>query len=1021
MLCYILYFYSMDFMKCLFWLLVTVLLFGLGASSWAGTLTDVSVVADDYTAGAVTNYILTYTTETDIQWVYLEVNEMIFNWNTANWNNFGLTDVTVSVTASDIEQTVDEFWNWDGPYIRLWETVTGWSVVVVTFSGVVNPSIPWVYALNFSTANNWAVTIDEPLTPPQVTITGMPDWVLPYSGDSVTPVGFVRIVDDIFSPQWMVYMRQYPIGSDEYNPFGHAAYDYASMQGYVPLSGEAIPSTALKDLLVTSNGTTTRVADGTMYDYGNWSNWVSDPLDAGGWLYHLMSVQWSDSQAWNYLITAMSDSAKIRTIYTSYYIPPDTSLTGHISRCDTNSGSINIPYQECVWLAYLYEETNGDYWNNNSGWFENFDVTTWEASDCSTNGEEYIGDVCSGTWMFNGDGFDRAVALTGDGPIKNVYALNLTENDLEGSIASWFVYFSQLYYVSLYDNYDLTGVSFSWNPLLEFIHIWDNNDDDPRVVDFSSNPLLRFLYADDLSIETIDLSANTALVHVDLDGNKLTEFNTTGLVNLQYLDLGDENSLTSFVSYAPNLLSLDIAENNLETIDVSNSPLLENLELGDNNIQSIDLNNNTALIYLDIDWNQLSHIDLSVNTSLVDINLYYNVLQTIDFPDPSLYEITSPYIDVDINAICNPTAAMITILDLYADNWADDQFFCPVNNLAVSVEWSEAEITRNTPYEQYGSTWYSEYIIWYEISWIGWSIGRDGILVEEPIWENENHDWSFTITGINSNDHYTFTVCAVHASEWPNMTVCSDVLYNEGDEEEVPVVSWIWWGNSPLVDFCPDGDFSWSYYDDMCGDIQTNESLDVQSSDDVDTEEFVGQSDSPTAWSTEPVSCSQAYESAYAFAYQYNITTMPSCLEADMDGYLSRIEAAKMLSNYAINVLWKTSDNNKECVFSDMIDWSTEAQMYAIASCRLGIMWLEPDGMTPAQVFNPSILVDKAQFATMLSRLMDGPLYDNNDGKNRRVWHVDALVEQWVIKITSDLFNPLKRAFAMMMLQRTQE
>lgn len=126
-----------------------------------------------------------------------------------------------------------------------------------------------------------------------ITITSgdaLPEGILAYSGDAVTPPGFVRIVDDTNNPQWMVYMRQYPIGADEGNPYGIQSYDYAGMLNYVPASGEAIPSTALKDLLVTSNGTTTWVADGTMYDYGNRSDWVYDPVDAGAGNRHLMSV-----------------------------------------------------------------------------------------------------------------------------------------------------------------------------------------------------------------------------------------------------------------------------------------------------------------------------------------------------------------------------------------------------------------------------------------------------------------------------------------------------------------------------------------------------------------------------------------------------------------------------------------------------------------------------------------------------------------------------------------------------------
>lgn len=147
---------------------------------------------------------------------------------------------------------------------------------------------------------------------------------------------------------------------------------------------------------------------------------------------------------------------------------------------------------------------------------------------------------------------------------------------------------------------------------------------------------------------------------------------------------------------------------------------------------------------------------------------------------------------------------------------------------------------------------------------------------------------------------------------------------------------------------------------------------------------------------------------------------MPSCLDANMDGSLTRAQAAKMMSNYAINILHKSPDNSKACVFSDMADQSPEMQQYAIAACRLGIMGLETDGVTPSSQFNPNDLVDKAQFATILDRLINGRAHDGNT----TCWycdHVSALQDAGVITITTDLFDPLKRSFAMIMLMRSKK
>jgi hypothetical protein len=56
----------------------------------------------------------------------------------------------------------------------------------------------------------------------------------------------------------------------------------------------------------------------------------------------------------------------------------------------------------------------------------------------------------------------------------------------------------------------------------------------------------------------------------------------------------------------------------------------------------------------------------------------------------------------------------------------------------------------------------------------------------------------------------------------------------------------------------------------------------------------------------------------------------------------------------------------------------------------------------------------------MLSRLLYGSRYDNNDGSRYWVWHIDILQNNNIITVTNDLFQPLKRAFALLMLLRTQ-
>ncbi len=62
----------------------------------------------------------------------------------------------------------------------------------------------------------------------------------------------------------------------------------------------------------------------------------------------------------------------------------------------------------------------------------------------------------------------------------------------------------------------------------------------------------------------------------------------------------------------------------------------------------------------------------------------------------------------------------------------------------------------------------------------------------------------------------------------------------------------------------------------------------------------------------------------------------------------------------------------------------------------------------------------KAQFATILSRLLYGSTYNTSD----TCWyckHVEALKKAGILTVTTDILDPLKRGWAMLMLQRIDQ
>lgn len=79
-------------------------------------------------------------------------------------------------------------------------------------------------------------------------------------------------------------------------------------------------------------------------------------------------------------------------------------------------------------------------------------------------------------------------------------------------------------------------------------------------------------------------------------------------------------------------------------------------------------------------------------------------------------------------------------------------------------------------------------------------------------------------------------------------------------------------------------------------------------------------------------------QTVYQYAKSIGITTQNTIAAARMCDGLLRMELAKMMSNFAIQVLGSTPDVTRTCVFDDMKDQSKEMQEYATLACQLGIM-----------------------------------------------------------------------------------
>ena len=132
---------------------------------------------------------------------------------------------------------------------------------------------------------------------------------------------------------------------------------------------------------------------------------------------------------------------------------------------------------------------------------------------------------------------------------------------------------------------------------------------------------------------------------------------------------------------------------------------------------------------------------------------------------------------------------------------------------------------------------------------------------------------------------------------------------------------------------------------------------------------------------------------------------------ANIGWKLDRIAMAKMLSQYAIKILWMTPDESKINKFNDVTTvLDAEYNNWVTLAYQLWIMWIN----MPNNNFRPKDLVTRAEFATALSRM----LFWTRDGVPYYVTHLKKLKEEWIISNDDPKMKEL-RWYVMLMLMRS--
>ena len=149
--------------------------------------------------------------------------------------------------------------------------------------------------------------------------------------------------------------------------------------------------------------------------------------------------------------------------------------------------------------------------------------------------------------------------------------------------------------------------------------------------------------------------------------------------------------------------------------------------------------------------------------------------------------------------------------------------------------------------------------------------------------------------------------------------------------------------------------------------------------------------------------------SLYEWVHENDITTMDTLEYADPDWLLTRWHLAKMVVNYMVNVLWRKSpyDVTYNCRYwgdDESSRESDEIRDYATKACAFWVMWINMED----NKFLPNSIVTRAEFWTVMSRVLRWDKYDITDTDNRSYYenHLQALKKD---NILTQIANPETR------------
>lgn len=296
----------------------------------------------------------------------------------------------------------------------------------------------------------------------------------------------------------------------------------------------------------------------------------------------------------------------------------------HVSSVLANFGSATVANQYCdffppraenlteqtVALQLFFSTTGGDYWHNNSGWFDDdISYCDWFGVTC----EDIDGRVTHidlGKNNLTGPFPSKAISV-----MRGLQSLILANNSLSGAVDyNAFYLNTELLHVDLSSN-ELTGMAeLLFSPSVQYLNLSHNN--------FGYINAMKSFHSALETLEYVDLSFNNIVQDMKyIFGNTVP----SGLVEVYLSNNGIFGTLPSPVPLLDRLTTLSIANNNLtgSLPDFATSlPELRTLDLSNQNEKGNGFE---------------GHISASISTIrfLSELNLAYNRLTSSIPPEIS--------------------------------------------------------------------------------------------------------------------------------------------------------------------------------------------------------------------------------------------------------------------------------------------------------------------------------------------------------------------------------------------------